>query len=68
MYQIESERVRSGMTQAELGNELHVSRVTVANWENGRSEPATNKVVSMADMFGCSTDYLLGRTDERLPR
>lgn len=32
-------------------------------WEHGGSEPSHDTLRELADMFGVSTDYLLGRTD-----
>mgnify|MGYP004496545059 CR=1 FL=1 len=36
---------------------------TVRNWEQGRSTPRINDLIQLADFFGVSTDYLLGRSD-----
>ena len=62
-----SERVRLGMTQTELAKMLGVSLSTVGKWENDISSMTTSAVQKAADFFGCSTDYLADRTDERLP-
>lgn len=58
---IEAERARAELTAAELGSALGISRKTYSNWQNGKSEIPASKLCSMADIFGCSTDYLLGR-------
>ena len=34
---IKQARTESGLTQAQLADELHVTRQTISNWENGRS-------------------------------
>lgn len=65
MRNIASERVRIGLTQEGLADHLGVSRQTVLRWENGKSNPPTSAVYMMANLFGCSTDYLLGITDVR---
>ena len=65
MKNIASERVRIGLTQEGLAEHLGVSRQTVLRWENGKTTPPTSAVYMMADLFGCSTDYLLGITDVR---
>lgn len=54
-------RRSNGMTQEELGKRLSVSAQAVSKWENGDSLPDLSLVVSLADTFDCSTDYLLGR-------
>ena len=58
---IEAERVRSGMTKAKMAEEIGVTTGTLKNWQNGRTEIPASKLVALADIFGVSTDYLLGR-------
>lgn len=65
---IASERVRAGMTQAQLAKRLNVSESAVKSWEQFRHEPKSSNICEMATIFGCSVDYLLGRSNERLPR
>lgn len=65
-----SERVRLGLTQEELAKKVGVSRWTIVSWE--RSSDLTSirhsSMVKLLEIFGCSEEYLLGKTDERLPR
>lgn len=57
-------RRAAGWSQAELARLLKISPSAVGMYEQGRREPAVDILVSMADIFGVSTDYLLtGRTD-----
>ncbi|MGN0529103.1 MAG: helix-turn-helix domain-containing protein [Eubacterium sp.] len=51
------------MTQEKLSKELGVSRQTVSNYYNGKSEPDYNMLVKIARYFNVSTDYLTGKTD-----
>lgn len=62
---IASERVLKGFTQEQLAEELGVTRATVNRWETGANVPDVATIVKLADLFCCSTDYLLGRTMER---
>ena len=64
---IASERVRIGMTQPQLAKAIGVTTGTVSNWELGKFEPTGKKLDRMAKLFGCSVDYILGMTDERIP-
>ena len=57
---IEAERARKGMTQDTLAERLGVTRKTVFNWMESGNIPL-GKLIAMADLFGCSIDYLLGR-------
>lgn len=62
---IKSERVRAGLSQDDLAERLNVSAMTIRNWESGRNAMPVSKLVEMSDIFQCSTDYILGRCDER---
>lgn len=64
---IRSERIRMQMSQSDLACALNVNQNSISNWETGASTPSANNLVRMVELFGCSSDYLLGLTDERLP-
>lgn len=51
------------LTQGEIAEKIHVALTTYANWEQGTRNPDLKTLPKLADIFGCSTDYLLGRTD-----
>lgn len=57
---IEAERARIGLSKDDLAKRLGVARKTVFNWMQSGNIPA-GKLIEMADLFGCSIDYLLGR-------
>lgn len=57
---IEAERIKRQMSRDELAKALGVSRRTISNWQNGSTELPLSKLLSLAQMWGCSTDYLLG--------
>lgn len=59
---IEAERARTGMTKTRMAQEIGVTPDTIKNWQNGRTEIPASKIVSLANLFGVTTDYLLGRT------
>lgn len=59
---IEAERVRANMTQEELAIKLGIERKSYYNWQKKGNIPI-KKLLSLADIFNCSTDYLLGRTN-----
>lgn len=65
MKNIISERSRMGLSQKDLASKIGVSLTTVSRWEQGRAVPNGSDLVKMRKLFGCSTDYLLGLTDER---
>ena len=60
---IEAEKARNGLkTDAMLAAKLEVSPRTVSNWMSGKTDIPATYLVRMANMWECSTDYLLGRT------
>lgn len=57
---INAERARLGWTLSDLADHLGVSLGTVKNWMSGTTKIPATKIVDMAMLFNCSTDYLLG--------
>ena len=53
--------------QKELAAHLKVSIGTISNYEKGLHEPDLNNLSMIADYYGVSTDFLLGRTGYRHP-
>jgi len=50
------------LSQAQLAKDLSLPRYTIGNWEQGRAEPDTQMLKTLADYFDVSLDYLLGRS------
>jgi len=61
---IEAERGRSQMSKEALSRELGITSRTYWNYLAGGPIPS-DKLLHMARLFGCSTDYLLGLTEKR---
>lgn len=59
-------RKQHGLTQAELAEKIGLSQQAVGKWETGSSCPDQKTLQFLADFFGVSTDYLLGRQEDRL--
>lgn len=53
-------RELNGMTQDDLANKLGVQYPAVSKWERGLAYPLMDKVIAMAEVFGVSTDVVLG--------
>jgi len=60
-------RKERNMSQDDLASDLHVSREVVAKWENGTRDLKTQYTSDIAEFFGVSADFLLGKTDIRKP-
>jgi len=56
-------RLDSGISRAELAARLHMSKRMVAYWESGERECSFDTLIEIANLFGTTLDYLLGRTD-----
>ncbi|WP_171299704.1 helix-turn-helix domain-containing protein [Enterococcus cecorum] len=52
-----------GITQKELAKIIDVSQNTIKNWENNL--PNGDTLLKIADYFGVTTDYLLGRSSNK---
>lgn len=63
--QIRNLREARHMTQVELARALSVSKQAVSNWENNNIQPSVEMVETLADYFGVTVDYLLGRNGHR---
>ncbi len=63
-FNVESERVRSNLSQDELVKKLGVSRKTYFNWLVDGRIPS-GKLIEMTKIFNCSSDYLLGLSNCR---
>ena len=50
-------------TSTKLAAATGISSGNIADWKSGRYKPTAEALVQVADYFGCSVDYLLGRTD-----
>ncbi len=56
-------RCEKSLTRAELAEKLNVSVRLIAYWEGGQRECSFDTLITLADLFSVSVDYLLGRTD-----
>ncbi len=63
-----SERNRLGLSQAKLADMLGTNNKSISQYEKGEYALPPELANAMADLCGCSTDYLYARTDERVPR
>ena len=52
------------MNQVAFAKTLGVTKQCVSNWENDNVLPSIEMLVKIADAFGVTTDYLLGRSNE----
>ena len=58
-------RTSKKISQAALAEAVGKSQSTVASWENGSRKPLIDEIISLASIFDCSADYLLGCEEEK---
>lgn len=61
--ELKSIRLKHGLTQAALANELHVTQNAVFNWENGKREPTIAMIQKIADYFQVSAAYFFAEKE-----
>lgn len=66
-FRFKDARIQSGISQKKAAEQLQVSAATVNNWETGRRLPTIDALGRMAELYGVSADYLLGRTSSKQP-
>lgn len=54
-------RKKRGITMKELGKVLGVAESTISQYELDKRQPDNKTLLSLADFFGVSVDYLLGK-------
>lgn len=58
-------RKEHGYTQEDLSKFLNLTRSAIGNYELGINEPSLDTMVAIANLYGVSLDWLMGRTDLR---
>ena len=57
-------RNNRGISQQTLANTIGTTQQSINMYENHKIEPDINTLISLADYFDVTVDYLIGRTDE----
>ena len=57
-------REEKELSQEKLAQYIGTSQRNIGRWENNSNEPTCSFLVKLADFFGCSIDYLVGREDD----
>ncbi|MBR3210669.1 MAG: helix-turn-helix transcriptional regulator [Bacilli bacterium] len=62
---IKEHRDKLGLSQRDLSEKVHVTRQAVSNWENGKTLPDSDVLLSLSDLFHVTiNDILCGETIE----
>ena len=60
-------REEKGLFQSDIAKILGVSIAAVGFYENEKRDMSPDTIIKLAEYFGVSTDYLLGKSDIRNP-
>jgi transcriptional regulator with XRE-family HTH domain len=60
-------REEKELSQQELAKLFCLSQSTIAYYELDKKQPSQKTLQRLAEFFGCTVDYILGRTDIRNP-
>lgn len=67
MNRFREQRIKHGYkTQKELADILFVNQTAVSQWERGATTPSNQLLIKLSELYGVTTDYLLGR-DQKEP-
>lgn len=58
------QRKTHGISQLDLAEKLHVSRQSISSWENDRSYPSIDNLISLSELYKLSIDDLLKDNEE----
>lgn len=60
-------RNEKGLSQLDLAEELNIPQSTYAQYESGSTEPKFSTLITLADYFNVTVDFLIDRTAIREP-
>ena len=56
-------RKSAGLTQKEVAAVVGVNQNTYSYWENGKTKIDSESLAKLSELFGVTTDFLLGRKE-----
>ncbi len=63
MHRLRHCRERCGLSQKQVALEIGVAAPTVSQWESEIKTPSSKNWNRLANLYGVSVDYLMGRSD-----
>lgn len=58
-------RLKHGLSQKDVATKLGISPSIVSGYETGERTPSTENLLALSYLYKCSTDYLLGKTNDK---
>jgi transcriptional regulator with XRE-family HTH domain len=62
---IKALREDNDLTQEEIGKKLKISQRVYSNYETGKRSIPVEIICDLADIYNTSTDYILGKTNNK---
>lgn len=62
MNKIRDLRAIRGLKQSDLAKMLNCSNTAISNYETGLRDVDSETICKLCEIFGCTADYLLGRS------
>lgn len=59
-------REHKGLSRKEVAEHLNLAYSTIAHYESGITIPPTEVILSLAEFYGVSSDYIIGRSVSRV--
>ena len=60
---LQETRLKCGLKQQDVAERTGINVITLSGYEIGKNEPNMEALVSLADVYGVSLDYLMCRVD-----
>lgn len=57
-------RKKAGYTMKHAGQCAYISQSVISRYESGESLPTVDRVFALANLYGCSLDWLCGLKEE----
>ncbi len=64
MNRIRDLREDRDLRQIDVAQATGIDQKTISNYETGKTNPDSFAIIKLADFFGVSADYLIGRTNK----
>lgn len=64
MQRLKELRKEKKLLQKDVASAVNHSITCISDWERGKREPSIDDLIRLADFFGVSIDYLVGREED----
>ena len=57
---LQEQRKKKGLSQADVAEHLHISRQAISQWETGKTQPDIGSLQALCNLYGLSVSEMLG--------